>query len=94
MGGFHDTVEGKTKIATWKAFEQEVRRAGLWGREAQDSACMWIRFPTTKQEAYHQMVPKADGSGWTLVYRFHKLARKEVFVDQPFGECERNLVGN
>ena len=27
MGGFHDTVEGKTKIATWKALEQRVRGA-------------------------------------------------------------------
>ena len=71
MGGFHDTVEGKTKIATWKAFEQEVRRAGLWGREAQDNAEMWIVFPTTKKEAYRQMVPKADSSGWRLGYHFH-----------------------
>ena len=70
MGGFHGTVEGKTKIATWKAFEEEIRDMNLWTKEDQDASGMWVRFPSTKKEAYRQMVRKPDGSGWTLMYRF------------------------
>ncbi len=71
MGGIWGEVTGRTKIATWKAFEQKTAHAGLRTREQQDEQGMYLQFPTNKREAYRRMEPASNGLGWILRYHFH-----------------------
>jgi len=63
VGGIWGEVTGRTKIATWKAFEQEAARAGLRTRDQQDHQGMYLQFPANKREAYRRMEPAPDGLG-------------------------------
>jgi len=73
MAGMRGIVEGPTKLATWFAFQKELKKLGhnsdtdpgIYG------GGFYLIFPKNKKEAYERMVPAEDGSGWILEYYLH-----------------------
>jgi hypothetical protein len=69
MGAMRDSVIGTTKVATWIAFKQSLRRQGLDTPQGQAEQGMYLERPRNKREAYKQMI--REPQGWRLWYRLH-----------------------
>jgi len=71
MGGMTGEVRGPTKIATWLAFQRELKGLGLHRREDQDAQRMYLAWPANKRDAYRLMRKTSDGTCWILEYHLH-----------------------
>lgn len=70
MGGIVDSVEGRTKVATWLAFKRGLCESGLASRREQERAGLFLVYPSNKKEAYRSM-RRTPGGGWQLEYHLH-----------------------
>ena len=71
MGGEFGTIEGPTKLATWKEFRKYLKERELSTKEEQRAAGMHLIFPRTKRGAYGSMKRNNDDSGWVLEFHLH-----------------------
>ena len=68
MGGFGDTVRGKTKLETYKKYRQHVNRRDI---EARTGLYQDIGIGT-KQDLYRMMEKDPKTGEWVLFYHFGK----------------------